>query len=113
MTDEFIEFKNKLDPALEKLPNYFGNVFRGLGLKESSLAKGWVKGQTIQFNKFVSTSISESKAMEFMNNNGGSVVIVIQPCSIGRHIEPISNYPNEKEVLYQTNKNLRYLILKT
>lgn len=107
MTEEFIEFKNNLNPALEKLPNYVGNVFRGLGLKESSLAKNWVKGQSVQFGKFLSTSISEEKATGFMNNNGGNVILVIQPCSTGKHIEPISNYPSEKEVLYQTDKEFK------
>ena len=113
MTEEFVEFKDKLNPALEKLPNYFGNVFRGLGLKESSLAKDWVKGQIIEFTKFVSTSISDDKAKEFMNNNGGSVIIEIQPCSKGKHIEAISNYPGEQEVLYQTNKQFKVLDIES
>lgn len=107
MTDEFLEFKTKLNMALVKLPGYSGDVFRGLGLKESSLAKNWVVGESVEFNKFTSTSISENTATQFMNNGGGSVILVVKPCSTGRHIEPISNYPTEEEVLYQTNKKFK------
>lgn len=108
ITDEFIEFTNKLNPALEKLPNYDGVVYRGVGYKESTNIHDWKEGETYTITKFLSTSTSKEIAEAFREHGDGFVFITIENCSLGKYIAPIS-YFEELEVLYPTDKKFKVI----
>lgn len=111
MKDEFLEFRDALNPALDKLPNYSGVIYRGLGSHESEKAMTWQVGDMIDNvswdKKFVSTSIDPSEAEKFRIQGGGNVIVKFDPNYSGKLIEAISIYKNEKEVLYRTGKQFK------
>ncbi|HEY8936997.1 MAG TPA: RHS repeat-associated core domain-containing protein, partial [Cyclobacteriaceae bacterium] len=106
LTDDMTEYKNLLNKGLQKLPNYQGEVFRGLGKAESVIAKGWVEGQEVTFQSFKSTSRSIDEADNFMFNGSGDVSLIINS-KTGKAIDKVSFDPNELEVLFESGKKFK------
>ena len=116
MTDEFLEFKNTMDLGLNKIPNFSGIVFRGLGEYESNIAMQWQVGQSIESSnwdkKFVSTTLNPEIADDFRLRGGGNVIIKINPCNRGKHIEVLSKFDYEQEIIYPIGQNYRVVEIK-
>lgn len=108
MTPEFIEFKNTLNPALDKLPDYQGPVYRGVGSVESSNIENWAEGDVHEIPKFLSSSTEFHVAEKFRKDNNGTVFIYFKPCKTGKNIAAIAIL-DEYEVLYRTDKKFRII----
>jgi RHS repeat-associated protein len=103
LSSELTEYKTLLNSALNKLPNYVDDVFRGLGKVESEIAKGWNVGQKINDPTFVSSSKFAEVAEDFMLSKQGDVRLVIQS-KTGKVVEAASAKPLEAEVLFKTDR---------
>jgi RHS repeat-associated protein len=103
-TPKVTEYKNLLNSGLSKLPNQTGDVYRGLDKAKSDIAKNWTEGQRIDDPTFVSSSLSDEVAVDFMTVGGGDVVLVIES-KTGKLIQASSQSPHEVEVLFQSNKS--------
>jgi hypothetical protein len=106
LTPELTEYKNLLNQALRKLPDYKGVVYRGLGQAESTVAKTWQVGQDVTFNSFKSTSRSLDEADDFLFNNGGDVSLIINS-KTGKAIDQVSFDAVELEVLFESGKKFK------
>lgn len=106
------EFGNYLDYSLKKLENYEGLVYRGANLSKTELNRylnSFKKNLLLTEYSFTSTSKSRLIAMSFKGN-----VLFRIYSRTGKSIEKItkfgiSGYPNEKEVLFSSNRKFRIL----
>ena len=112
LSPELLEFKNVLNGALDKLPNYENIVYRGLGEVESIGAEFWTVGQKISSPAFTSSSKSLNIAEQYMNFRGGHVIYQIESKS-GKLIEDVSLLPADQEVLFKTGREFEVLIPAT
>lgn len=80
-----------------------GQVYRGAGRAESEIAKAWSVGDTVVFDSFTSSSLSETVADGFMTDGGGDVMLIVHS-STGKAIHEASLLPGEVEVLFSTGK---------
>ncbi len=108
LTPELLEFKNVLNGALDKLPNYQNIVYRGLGDIESIGAEFWTVGQKIPNPAFVSSSTSANIAEQYMAFRGGNVVLKIES-KTGKLIQEASLLPLDKEVLFRTGREFEVI----
>jgi hypothetical protein len=93
---------NILASALEGLPNFEGDVFRGAAIEERLLRKYQRVGQIITERAFISASRSPSKAFS------GNVRFYIIS-KRGKEIDQSSAYPEEEEVLFLPDTRFKVL----
>ncbi|MES2701694.1 MAG: ADP-ribosyltransferase [Bacteroidota bacterium] len=106
-------FGKHLEKALRKLTNYEGVVFRGVHLSETNInqyRKALSTGHLLTEYPFLSTSTSFSIA----NNVPGLNCIFVIASKTGKAIEKIAKFgihnpPNEREVLFMPNTQVRVL----
>lgn len=103
---------NYLNFSLNKLPNFDGLVYRGAHLSKTELNRyinAFKKNSLITEYSFISSSKSRLIAMSFKGN-----VLFRMFSRTGKDIEKItkfgiSGYPNEKEILFRSNRIFRIL----
>ena len=86
----------------KKIKSFTGNVYRASFLKEG-LIKNIKIGETIINSAFWSSSKKESVAKKFLKSGHKNALIVTKGELINNidiHLEEISKYPNEEEVLF-------------
>jgi hypothetical protein len=93
---------NILTCALEELPNFQGDVFRGAAVEEGLLRQYRRVGEVITERAFVSASRSPLKAF---SGNVRFYIISKRSKEIGRW----STYPDEEEVLFPPNTRFKVL----
>jgi len=93
----WLSYAELLESALEKLPPFTGEVYRGQDLDAEELAK-WKPGRIIVTPAFWSTSYDKT------NSFSGKVKLHIQSLT-GRNIEELSSHQSEKEVLFPTERH--------
>ena len=109
------KFGKHLEKCLKKLPNYDGLVYRAALLTEDEIKRysdAFINNLVLKEYSFISSSKSRLIAMSFL----GNVLFRIYSKS-GKDIEKISKFgvhgtPNEKEVLFKTNRNFKVLDVK-
>ena len=93
---------NILTSALEELPNFRGDVFRGAAIDGGRLTEYRRVGRVITERAFISASRSPSKAFS------GNVRFYIIS-KRGKEIDEWSAYPDEEEVLFLPNTRFKVL----
>jgi hypothetical protein len=101
-TDRIRDKINVLTSALEELPNFQGDVFRGAAMEEELLRKYQRVGEVITERAFISASRSPSKAFS------GNVRFYIIS-KRGKEIDQWSAYPDEEEVLFPPDTRFKVL----
>ena len=89
-----------LDTALEKLPTYTGNTWRGIC---SDISTNFAKGQALTWWGVTSCSTSVDVVKSFLKAN--STLFLIEAFH-GKHISGYSTYPNENEVILRPGTRL-------
>jgi hypothetical protein len=87
--------------ALNKLPDFEGDVYRGYPDKETALSQ-YKKGRPIQWGAFTSATTSLSAAKQFSHGKSGGVIFKISVTS-GKDINAYSFFPAEGEILLSPN----------
>lgn len=95
-----------LNRALSKLPKFTGSVVRGTGATETQRLNLASKGDIIEYKNFVSTSLDEGIADDFMYRKHGEYILRIQSKQ-GVSITDISLAPAEDEILFSSNSKFR------
>lgn len=90
-----------IESGLSQLPSFKGTVFRGTNLTPEQLAK-YKKDEIVTESAFTSTSTVAGDAFP------GNTQFVINSKN-GREISILSEYPNEKEVLFKSNTKFKVL----
>jgi len=87
-----------LDNALGKLPNYEGNVYRGINVNTDmdSFLKDYTKGKSINFKQFMSSTSKKSETYT------GNIQYNIKS-KTGKDLSSLSFKEKEKEILFRTN----------
>jgi len=91
-----------LTSALEELPNFQGDVFRGAAIEEGLLRKYQRVRDIITERAFISASLSPSKAF-----SGNIRFYIIS--KRGKEIDQWSAYPDEEEVLFPPGTRFKVL----
>lgn len=102
---EALGFRSEMKKTFEKLPAYRGEVHRGVSSQvESRLREFGIEevGSTYRAEAFL--SCSNERGASFA---GSKRLIFIINSKTGRHIEDISNYKHEKEVLFLPGTEFR------
>eukprot|EP01084_Bolivina_argentea_P041165 75970_1 len=104
------DYAFELTMGLKQLPFYWGKVFRGRRRHSADFETLYRKDNIICWDGFSSSSISESLAVNWAGgaSNRNGVVFEINSWH-GRHIEHLSAYKNEKEVLLMASSHFRVL----
>lgn len=98
------ELNELLNNALEKLPKYGENVYRGIYGNEAAIASQWEIGEKVIFKEFKSSSKNiQIAAYEFSYEKGSDVVIEIIN-SKGVDVCTISCKTDEMEVLLNSGQ---------
>lgn len=95
-----------IEEGLSQMPSYQGTVYRGSRLSDDILSK-YEPGVVVREAAFTSTSHDSKKKFS------GNVTFVIQTRkegSRGKLVEKLSNFPSEKEVLF--NRDAEFFVLK-
>lgn len=99
LTAEDVELVTNIDNALNKMPNYEGNLQRSLFFTDQEAVQDFLKdyviGQPVIYKEFLSTTKGE------IYNPKGQVQIFIQDAKKGKDIAKLNG--NEQEVLYNRN----------
>lgn len=111
----FNEFGKHLNIVLNKLHDFEGLVYRGAHLNKNELnryLKAFKENKIITEYSFISTTKSRLIAMSFKGN-----VLFRMFSRTGKDIEKIakfgiSGYPNEREILFNSNRKFRILDIK-
>ena len=106
--------QDRLIKVLNKLPTYSGTVYRGMWLDDKTWQKfqyDFSKGKT-PLTGFLSTSWDKGMAEQYARSNepdakGVAVVFVIDKCTKGHFLGPISSTPADEEVLYATGQQFK------
>lgn len=106
MTPFFVAQEKLLNQALAQLPKHQGNVMRGTGSGENDLFKNAAIGDVITYDNFISTSVSEDVADDFMGKKGGECVLIIQSKS-GVRVTEMSAMPWEDEILFPSKQSFK------
>jgi hypothetical protein len=88
--------------GLNKLPNWKGQVFRGMGVSENQIKREYAKGSPITYTSFTSTSSKEKTARDWAAKNatGGKVgLLLIMNVTRGKDITQFSEVKSEGEIL--------------
>ncbi|MCA0154799.1 hypothetical protein LB823_01175 [Tsukamurella sp. M9C] len=101
VTGEQRTMANAINAALAKLPDYSGQVVRGVDLSPADLAR-YQPGAVVREAPFTSTTIDPTKAFS------GNTRFIIQSTS-GKYVEPLSAIPGEMEVLFPTDSLFQVL----
>jgi hypothetical protein len=88
--------------ALNDLPAFQGTTFRGTTLDPERLAR-YTPGTVIAERGFMSTTTAQDVAF------GGNVRFVINSKGAGRSVEALSQYANEREVLFGPGTEFKVL----
>ncbi len=98
----YSSYKNKLDDALEKLPESLNNrdlVYGGYNFSDELISQ-FINGNFIEFGDVLSTTRLESVAEDFLIIKGGNVYVEIIDSYNGKLIKSLSSLSYEKEVLF-------------
>ena len=106
MSTFFTAQEKVLNEALNKLPRYSGSVIRGTGITEIDRFESTLVGDIIDYNNFVSCSLDESIADEFMERKGGEYILRIQSKK-GVMISEMSLASSEDEVLFSSKSKFK------
>lgn len=102
LTPVLQEFADVLNKALNKLPNFNGKVYRGLGVRGAAEAKAWKVGDIIEYKSFKSTSTDYKEARAFTSLRGETILIIESKSE--KFIDDVSINDGELEVLFQPGK---------
>ncbi len=94
---------NLLNQALDKLPNYSGNLYRGIGKGEAEKLLKLKKGDIYHRKDFTSSSIDEEEALNFSLKENSGVFLYISNSKSGVNISHISEAYWEGEVLFKND----------
>lgn len=103
---ELAPYIQGIEEGLNALPSFQGTVWRGARLSEDILEK-YEPGAVVREAAFTSTSYDSKKKFS------GNTTFVIQTRkegSRGKRVDTISNFPREKEVLF--NRDAEFFVLK-
>lgn len=112
------EFNESLNEVLDKIPDYSGTVYRGMGFSSSndfydfvSKMMGQISGG-ISFATPMSTSVSKDIANDFAEpdfslKEGNYTVIMTIKSKTGKQISKYSDVPQEQEVLFKAGTKFR------
>lgn len=106
MTSFFHSQERLLNTALAKLPKFQNQVIRGTGESEVAIFTNASVGDIIEFDNFVSSSLDEALADDFMNRKKGMYVLRIKS-KTGVNIVDMSMAQYEDEVLFPSKKKFR------
>lgn len=99
-----------LNECLDKLPNYYGYVYRGCELTKSELDLYILKynnKETISEYSFLSTSKRRSIAYEYCRGKYNVMFEIL--CKHGKEIESIAKHSIEREVLLKNNSTFEVI----
>ncbi|GAC42287.1 minor capsid protein [Paenibacillus popilliae] len=103
-----MEWVNKLDKALSKLPSYRGDVTRSLHFASITALNKFIKdyepGGVVQCNEYLSTTVGSTY------NPEGQVQIYILDAALGKDI--VKYNETEQEILYQRNSNFEVIAVE-
>jgi hypothetical protein len=88
--------------GLDKLPNWGGLVYRGMGLPDNQIKQEYQKGKTVTYSTFTSTTDEPKTAKNFAadNTTGGKVGIFFTiKVTKGKDITMFSEVKSESEIL--------------
>tara|TARA_R110002012_G_scaffold18657_2_gene68215 strand:- start:289 stop:1416 length:1128 start_codon:yes stop_codon:yes gene_type:complete len=106
LPQDIIRDKNLLNKALNKLPSYKGDVYRGLTFEKYIHYNDFIKsikvGQTTSRPQFTSTSASELIAQSFALESEFSAMLKIKSKD-GKWLNGLSEIEHELEVLFKTD----------
>ncbi|UOQ65806.1 type VI secretion system tube protein TssD [Hymenobacter volaticus] len=106
MTDFFRAQERVLNGALEKLPKYQSWVVRGTGESETKRFAAAAVGDVIEYDNFVSSSLEEFIADDFMYRKNGEYVLRIKSKN-GVRITEMSMAKSEDEVLFLSKRKFK------
>ena len=106
MTPFFTAQEKVLNAALAKLPKHIGSVIRGTGSTEIDRLENSLIGDMVSYDNFVSSSLDESIADDFMERKGGKYVLRIQSKK-GVRITEMSLAPSEDEILFSSKSQFK------
>ena len=106
--------QDRLMKVLDKLPTYSGIVYRGMWLDDDTwqdFKDKFASGKT-PLTGFLSTSWDKGMAEQYAKNRdpkakGVAVVFVIDECTKGHFLGPISSTPADEEVLYAAGQQFK------
>jgi len=100
-------FQRELRDSLKTLPSFNGQVYRGVDFKVSENI--YREGAIVTWNQCSSTSSDPRVIKEFLGGKNGKAegTIFIIHSRRGKSISHLSQYPEEKEVLFMANTQLR------
>lgn len=111
----FTEYAELLQAALSKLPAFEGLVYRSVYVTEQALQKyqqAANNNAAVTEHAFISTTINKDVAIFFKGENGKVPNCLFYTYGkTGRHIELISKFGIEEEVLFVPNTPFQVLIV--
>ncbi|MBO0357023.1 hypothetical protein J0X19_03620 [Hymenobacter sp. BT186] len=106
MTPFFTAQEKVLNAALDKLPKFQEWVVRGTGQSEVDRFKNAEVGDVLEYENFVSSSLEEVIADDFMYRKQGEYVLRIKS-KTGVNITEMSMAKAEDEVLFKSKKSFK------
>jgi len=113
LTDAQKLLSTNVDKALDHLPTYSGDTYRGIKFFESDASRfgrfwNMQPGDKVSFPAFTSTTINPTVAQDLAIDAADSVIFTIKSKS-GKIIDGLSKFAYEKEVLYKRGSTFRVL----
>ena len=107
--DQFdLTYKATLNTALSKLPNTNKTVLWRASFRSD--VSGWTTGETKTWNTFFACTHKHEGLAGFLPAvEGHNVVFIVEGSNSAKHIESISYYNSESELLYPTGKTFEVL----
>lgn len=100
-------YQAELDSALSAVKNYQGEVYRTISDPGGLIAKQYEPGSVATMKGFTSTSRSPNPSYKAFNSTGANNSRFIIQSKTGKHIERVSNYVPEQEVLFRSGTSFR------
>jgi NAD:arginine ADP-ribosyltransferase/Hemolysin coregulated protein Hcp (TssD) len=108
-TNKFFVAQEKiLNQALSKLPKHTGSVVRGTGSTEIPIFDKISVGEVVEYKNFVSTSLDEAIADDFMYRKQGEYVLRVNSKK-GVCITEMSLAPAEDEILFSSKSRFKVI----
>lgn len=100
-------YQVELDAALSKVRNYEGEVYRSVVDEGGAIAKQYEPGSVATMKGFTSASRSPNPSYKAFNSTGEGHTRFIIQSKTGKHIEQISLFEKEREVLFRSGTSFR------
>ena len=116
LSKDILEDRNTLNKALDKLPNYRNNVYRGLKFDNTKDYNDFINslevGQTTSRATFTSTSVDREVALSFATADDYGALLKIKSKE-GKWLNGLSDIVDEEEVLFKTDSLFEVKKIKT